>query len=119
VERVSLIRGERVVATVRREGAFADLRTEHGDRLAVTILDLTDTSHALNKLCRTVRRCVVEVGRLGQEKGQTDFGLELGRKRASCPSGHELETAPGANTSHRTGLTRSGHHGFYLSHKVP
>ena len=33
--------------------------------------------------------------------------------------GHELKTPAGANTSHRTGLTRGGHHGFYLSHKVP
>jgi NAD(P)-dependent dehydrogenase (short-subunit alcohol dehydrogenase family) len=37
-----LTRGDRVVGTVRREGALADLQTEHGDRLAVTILDLTD-----------------------------------------------------------------------------
>jgi NAD(P)-dependent dehydrogenase (short-subunit alcohol dehydrogenase family) len=37
-----LTRGDRVVGTVRREGALADLQTEHGDRLAVTMLDLTD-----------------------------------------------------------------------------
>ncbi len=30
------------MGTVRREGALADLQTEHGDRLAVTMLDLTD-----------------------------------------------------------------------------
>jgi len=37
-----LTRGDRVVTTVRRAGALAHLQTEHGDRLAVTMLDLTD-----------------------------------------------------------------------------
>jgi NAD(P)-dependent dehydrogenase (short-subunit alcohol dehydrogenase family) len=37
-----LSRGDRVIATVRREGALDDLLQEHGDRLAVAILDLTD-----------------------------------------------------------------------------
>jgi NAD(P)-dependent dehydrogenase (short-subunit alcohol dehydrogenase family) len=37
-----LRRGDRVVATVRREGALEDLQQEHGDRLAVAILDLMD-----------------------------------------------------------------------------
>ncbi len=32
-----LNRGDRVVGTVRREGALADLQTEHRYRLAVTI----------------------------------------------------------------------------------
>jgi NADP-dependent 3-hydroxy acid dehydrogenase YdfG len=39
-----LIRGDQVVATVRREDAVADLQAQHGDRLAVSTLDLTDTT---------------------------------------------------------------------------
>jgi hypothetical protein len=34
-------------------------------------------------------------------------------------AGDELKTPAGASTSHRTGLTRGGRHGFYLGHKVP
>jgi NAD(P)-dependent dehydrogenase (short-subunit alcohol dehydrogenase family) len=37
-----LRRGDRVIATVRREGALEDLQQEQGDRVAVAILDLTD-----------------------------------------------------------------------------
>src|SRR5580658_9112809 len=39
-----LIRGDRVVATVRREDAIADLQAQHGDRLAVSTLNLIDTA---------------------------------------------------------------------------
>ena len=42
VERL-LARGDRVVATARREDALADLQAEHGERLAVAMLDLTDS----------------------------------------------------------------------------
>ena len=39
-----LARGDRVVATARRQDSLADLQREHGhDRFAVPILDLTDT----------------------------------------------------------------------------
>jgi hypothetical protein len=60
-----------------------------------------------------------------------DIGLALPSERGNpwppsknaaargAASVHELETPAGANTSHRTGLTRGRHHGFYLSHKVP
>jgi NAD(P)-dependent dehydrogenase (short-subunit alcohol dehydrogenase family) len=37
-----LRRGDRVIATVRREGALEDLQQEHGDRVAVALLDVTD-----------------------------------------------------------------------------
>jgi NAD(P)-dependent dehydrogenase (short-subunit alcohol dehydrogenase family) len=37
-----LARGDRVVGTVRREAALQDLQAEHGDRLAVATLDVTD-----------------------------------------------------------------------------
>jgi NAD(P)-dependent dehydrogenase (short-subunit alcohol dehydrogenase family) len=39
-----LIRGDQVVATVRREDAIADLQAQRGDRLAVSKLDLTNTA---------------------------------------------------------------------------
>jgi NAD(P)-dependent dehydrogenase (short-subunit alcohol dehydrogenase family) len=39
-----LVRGDRVVATTRREDSLADLQWEHGDRLVVSVLDLTDTA---------------------------------------------------------------------------
>ena len=65
-----------------------------------------------------------------------DIGLALSSERGNpwppsknaaargAASVHELETPAletpaGANTSHRTGLTRGGHYDFYLSHKVP
>jgi nucleoside-diphosphate-sugar epimerase len=37
-----LARGDRVVATTRRQDSLADLQREHGDRLVVPALDLTD-----------------------------------------------------------------------------
>jgi NAD(P)-dependent dehydrogenase (short-subunit alcohol dehydrogenase family) len=39
-----LARGDRIVATARRESSLADLQREHGDRLVVPVLDLTDTA---------------------------------------------------------------------------
>lgn len=39
-----LARGDRVAATVRRPGTMDDLRAEHGDRLWVGELDVTDTA---------------------------------------------------------------------------
>jgi len=41
-----LARGDRVAATVRRPGALADLRAEHGDRLWTATLDVTDAGQA-------------------------------------------------------------------------
>lgn len=39
-----LERGDRVVATLRRSGALDDLQAQHGDRLQVLTLDVTDTA---------------------------------------------------------------------------
>ena len=39
-----LIRDDRVVATVQREDAAADLQAQHGDRLVVSMLELTDSA---------------------------------------------------------------------------
>jgi NAD(P)-dependent dehydrogenase (short-subunit alcohol dehydrogenase family) len=39
-----LIGGDQVMATVRREDAIADMQAQHGDRLAVSMLDFTDTA---------------------------------------------------------------------------
>ncbi|MDP2697562.1 SDR family oxidoreductase [Thalassospira sp.] len=38
-----LARGDRVIATIRQEGALDDLATQYGDRLHVVYLDVTDT----------------------------------------------------------------------------
>lgn len=39
-----LARGDRVVGTIRRKDALADLQEQYGDRLVATLLDLTDTA---------------------------------------------------------------------------
>ncbi|GAA4929733.1 NADP-dependent 3-hydroxy acid dehydrogenase YdfG [Actinomycetospora succinea] len=39
-----LARGDRVAATLRRPGALDDLRAQHGDRLWIGTLDVTDTA---------------------------------------------------------------------------
>jgi NAD(P)-dependent dehydrogenase (short-subunit alcohol dehydrogenase family) len=38
-----LARGDRVTATVRKGNALADLKKQHGDRLSIALLDVTDT----------------------------------------------------------------------------
>jgi NADP-dependent 3-hydroxy acid dehydrogenase YdfG len=37
-----LARGDRVVATARREDSLSDLHRKHGDRLVAPVLDLTE-----------------------------------------------------------------------------
>ena len=47
-----LQRGDRVVATLRRGGPLDELKKQHGDRLRVVTLDVTDT--------RAIRTCVAD-----------------------------------------------------------
>jgi NAD(P)-dependent dehydrogenase (short-subunit alcohol dehydrogenase family) len=47
-----LQRGDRVVATLRRDGPLDELKKQHGDRLRVVTLDVTDT--------RAIRTCVAD-----------------------------------------------------------
>lgn len=66
-----LARGDTVVATVRREGALEDLRRQHGDRLRVLTLDVTDT--------QAIRDCVAQafaiVGRIDVVVSNAAYGL--------------------------------------------
>ena len=39
-----LIGGDQVIPTLRGEDAITDMQAQHGDRLAVSMLDFTDTA---------------------------------------------------------------------------
>jgi NAD(P)-dependent dehydrogenase (short-subunit alcohol dehydrogenase family) len=45
-----LRRGDRVIATLRRDGPLDDLKKQHGDRLRVMTLDVTDTAAVRAKI---------------------------------------------------------------------
>jgi NAD(P)-dependent dehydrogenase (short-subunit alcohol dehydrogenase family) len=66
-----LQRGDRVFATLRRQGALDDLRAAHGDRLRIATLDVTDTT--------AVRRVVDEAfeafGRIEVIVSNAGYGL--------------------------------------------
>ena len=66
-----LARGDRVVATLRRDGALDDLRAQHGDRLRVETLDLTDT-HAIRA---AVGRAFEAMGRIDIVVSNAGYGL--------------------------------------------
>jgi NAD(P)-dependent dehydrogenase (short-subunit alcohol dehydrogenase family) len=66
-----LTRGDRVVATVRRHGVLDDLRAQHGDRLHVETLDVTDTRAVRN----VVRRAFETMGRIDGVVNNAGYGL--------------------------------------------
>jgi NAD(P)-dependent dehydrogenase (short-subunit alcohol dehydrogenase family) len=66
-----LARGDRVVATARREGSLADLQREHGDRLVLPVLDLTDTARIRAVLASTFR----QLGRIDVLVSNAGYGL--------------------------------------------
>ena len=66
-----LARGDRVVATVRREGALDDLRREYGDRLVVASFDLTDTVGMRAAMDGAFRR----MGRIDVVVSNAGYGL--------------------------------------------
>ncbi len=66
-----LARGDRVVATVRRASALDDLVAEHGDRLRVATLDLTDTV----ALRREVDKAWAALGRVDVVVSNAGYGL--------------------------------------------
>lgn len=56
----ALARGDRVVATVRKQAALDDLKAQYGDRLDIVLLELTDTQ----AIRRVVDQAVARLGRL-------------------------------------------------------
>ncbi len=63
--------GDRVVATVRRDGVLADLQRQHGDRLVVTTLELTDT----DGIRATVGEAFHRLGRIDVVVSNAGYGL--------------------------------------------
>jgi NAD(P)-dependent dehydrogenase (short-subunit alcohol dehydrogenase family) len=66
-----LARGDRIVGTLRREGALDDLLAEHGDRLFVLKLDVTDT----DAVRTAVTRAFGEMGRIDVVVSNAGYGL--------------------------------------------
>ncbi len=66
-----LDRGDRVAATVRRPGTLADLAAQHGERLWIATLDLTDT----DALHATVDRAFAELGRIDCIVSNAGYGI--------------------------------------------
>src|SRR4051794_41849514 len=57
-------RGDRVMATVRKVDALADLKAQHGERLLVVMVDMTDTAG----LRRIVDEAFARLGRIRSEE---------------------------------------------------
>jgi NAD(P)-dependent dehydrogenase (short-subunit alcohol dehydrogenase family) len=66
-----LARGDRVVATVRRTAALDDLKNQHGDRLAVAMLELTDTA----RIGAAVDDAFARMGRIDVVVSNAGYGL--------------------------------------------
>jgi NAD(P)-dependent dehydrogenase (short-subunit alcohol dehydrogenase family) len=66
-----LERGDRVVATIRRPGALADLAERHGERLLVRELDVTDTE----RLRAVVDEAWATFGRVDVVVSNAGYGL--------------------------------------------
>lgn len=64
-------RGDRVVATLRQPGALDDLQAQHGDRLRVKILDLTDT----DAIRVVVEQAFDDMGRIDIVVSNAGYGL--------------------------------------------
>src|SRR5262245_43542085 len=67
----ALAAGDRVVATARRPEALDDLAAEHGERLAVLPLDVTDRAAVF----ATVERAAAAFGRLDVVVNNAGFGV--------------------------------------------
>lgn len=66
-----LARGERVAGTIRAPGALDDLKAEHGDRLWLAQLDVTDTP----AVRATVNRAFAELGRIDVVVNNAGYGV--------------------------------------------
>ncbi len=66
-----LARGDKVAATLRKDGALDDLKRDHGDRLLVVSLDLTDT----DAIYRAVKAAHDTMGRIDVVVSNAGYGL--------------------------------------------
>ncbi|PMR74470.1 SDR family oxidoreductase [Billgrantia endophytica] len=66
-----LARGDRVVATLRREGVLDELREVHGERLLVLTLDLTDVPG----IREVTRQAFAQMGRIDVVVSNAGYGL--------------------------------------------
>jgi NAD(P)-dependent dehydrogenase (short-subunit alcohol dehydrogenase family) len=66
-----LARGDRVAATLRKVNALDDLKAQHGDRLWVATLDVTDD----NAVRSVVDRAFAELGRIDVIVNNAGYGL--------------------------------------------
>jgi NAD(P)-dependent dehydrogenase (short-subunit alcohol dehydrogenase family) len=66
-----LARGDRVVGTLRREGALDDLKARHGERLLVLRLDVSDTA----AIRAAVAAAFAAMGRIDVVVGNAAYGL--------------------------------------------
>ena len=66
-----LARGDRVVATVRKADALAELKTMHGEQLLVVTVDITDTAGSR----RTVDEAFARLGRIDVVVSNAGYGL--------------------------------------------
>lgn len=66
-----LARGDRVVATLRREGVLDELQQAHGERLMVLTLDLTDVP----RIREITRQAFARMGRIDVVVSNAGYGL--------------------------------------------
>jgi NAD(P)-dependent dehydrogenase (short-subunit alcohol dehydrogenase family) len=84
-----LAREDRVVATIRRDGALADLEQKHGDALTVLKLDVTDTKGVRATVDEAFRR----TGRIDVVVSNAGYGLfGAGEEVTDTQIDHQIAT---------------------------
>jgi NAD(P)-dependent dehydrogenase (short-subunit alcohol dehydrogenase family) len=81
-------RGDRVIATLRRQGALDDLLALHGDRLQVLTLDVTDTA----AITAVVSQAFEAAGRIDVVVSNAGYGL-FGAAEEASPEQIERQLA--------------------------
>ena len=84
-----LARGDRVAATVRRASSLDDLRVQHGDRLWIATLDVTDADAGR----RVIDRAFAELGRIDVIVSNAGYGLFGAAEEATdAQVQHQIDT---------------------------